>query len=156
MAIPLQVVILQGDGNSMGTQVTETMEGSALATIALTPSRIQFNRFICVIKGLLEVAEGGIASGAIGVEDVIRRVKFDCLTSAMSSQYLVVVFAGVGGAYFCVEVDCTGEVLCSKCLGALCLELSEEEYVSRCDGMLLEGKGERVVCLHLFCHRHSL
>ena len=100
------------------------MEGSALATIALTPSRIQFHGFICVIKRRLEVPEGGIASGAIGVEHVIRRVKFDCLSSAMPSQYLVLVLGGKV-PYFCVEVDCTGKVLCCKCLGTFCLELSQ-------------------------------
>jgi len=102
------------------------MEGSALATIALAPSGIQFDRFICVIKSHLEVAEGGITGGAIGVEHVIRRVKFDCLARAISSQHLVVVLPrGRRDAYFCVEVDCTGEVLCCKCLGTLCFELSQ-------------------------------
>ena len=77
------------------------MEGSALATIALTPSRIQFHGFICVIKRRLEVPEGGIASGAIGVEHVIRRVKFDCLSSAMPSQYLVLVLGGESSLLLC-------------------------------------------------------
>jgi hypothetical protein len=67
------------------------MESRALAAMALAPPRIQLNRLIRIIKGLLKVTQRSITRRPIRVEHVITRIKLDGLPTPPSAM----IFWGV-------------------------------------------------------------
>jgi hypothetical protein len=59
------------------------MESGAFAAVAFAPSGIQLDGFVCVSKGILEVAERGVAGGAVRVEHIVRGVEANRLCGGM-------------------------------------------------------------------------
>ena len=47
--------------------------------MSFTPSRIQFDSLICVLKCLVELFKWGITCWTIGIEDVVGGIEVDCL-----------------------------------------------------------------------------
>lgn len=58
---------------------TETEESSGLATVALGPVGLELDSLLTVLESLLVVLLGGVAGGAVGVEDVVGCVELNGL-----------------------------------------------------------------------------
>lgn len=61
------------------TEVTLAVQGGALPGPAFAPVRLDLGCLLRVLVGILEVPQRGIAGGAVGVQDVVRRVDFNGL-----------------------------------------------------------------------------
>jgi hypothetical protein len=61
------------------THISLAVHCSCFSREALWPVRLDLNDFICISERIVEVFQRGIRSRAVGVEDMILRVKFNCL-----------------------------------------------------------------------------